>query len=133
MQYIGEELERFWVILGRIRSILGQKSALPNLLKYTIVLYAYSVFNVYFTVLNVPNDRMTRPCKLHTPPFQSQLAADRETEARGQPGLPFCTRTCPSWTPTYSPWYCISRSTGLQHATLSPCRSSSTDKRWGIA
>jgi len=26
-----------------------------------LVLYAYSVFNPYFTVLNVPNDRMTHP------------------------------------------------------------------------
>ena len=51
----------FWLILGRIRSILGQKSALPKLLTNTVVLYAYSVFNAYFTVLNVPNDRMTHP------------------------------------------------------------------------
>jgi len=40
---------------------LGQKSALPKLLTNTVVLYAYSVFNAYFTVLNVPNDRMTHP------------------------------------------------------------------------
>jgi hypothetical protein len=45
-----------------LRSILGQKSALPKLLINTIVLYAYSVFNAYFTELNVPNDRMTHPC-----------------------------------------------------------------------
>ena len=51
------------MILGRIRSIFGQKSALPKLLKNAIVLYLYSVFNAYVTVLNVPNDRMTHPCK----------------------------------------------------------------------
>jgi len=47
--------------LGQIGFILGQKSALPKLLKNTIILYAYSVFNAYFTVLNVPNDHMTHP------------------------------------------------------------------------
>jgi hypothetical protein len=36
---IGEELITFWVIMGRAGSILGQKSALPKLLKNTIVLY----------------------------------------------------------------------------------------------
>jgi len=56
------KLGTFWVILGRIGSVLGQKSALPILLKNTVVLYAYSVFNAYFTVLNVPNDRMTHAC-----------------------------------------------------------------------
>ena len=56
----------FWVILGRIESILGQKSALPKLLKNTIVLCTYSVSNAYFTVLNVPNDRMTHPWCEHT-------------------------------------------------------------------
>jgi hypothetical protein len=49
------------VILGRIRSILGQKLALSKLLQNTIVLYAYSVFNAYLTILNIPNDRMTHP------------------------------------------------------------------------
>ena len=51
----------FWVVLGRIGSIFGQKSALPKLLKNTVVLYAYSVFDAHFSVLNVPNDRMTHP------------------------------------------------------------------------
>jgi len=46
----------FWVVLGRIGSIFGQKPALPELLENTIVIYAYSVYNAYFTVLNVPND-----------------------------------------------------------------------------
>ena len=58
----------FWVILGRIESILGQKSALPKLLKNTIVLCTYSVSNAYFTVLNVPNDRMTHPWFAYNPP-----------------------------------------------------------------
>jgi len=57
-------LEKNWEpkgYLGGIGSILGQKSALPKFLKNTIVSYAYSVFNACFTVLNVPNDRMTHP------------------------------------------------------------------------
>jgi len=54
-----KQLETFWVILGRIGSILGQNSALPTLLKNMIVLYVFFVFSTYFTVLNVPNDRMT--------------------------------------------------------------------------
>jgi hypothetical protein len=37
-------LKTFWVILGRTGTILGQKPALPKLLKNTIVLYAYFVF-----------------------------------------------------------------------------------------
>jgi len=39
-QYIGKELGKYWVILGRIGSILGQKSAYSNLLTNVIVLYA---------------------------------------------------------------------------------------------
>jgi len=49
------------VILGRIGSILGQKSALPNCIKYGTVLYAYCVFKAYSTVLNVSEVRMTHP------------------------------------------------------------------------
>ena len=51
-----------WVIFGRIGSILGQKSTLPNCIKYGIVLCAYCVFNANFTVLNVSEVRMTHPC-----------------------------------------------------------------------
>jgi len=45
------------VILGRVGSILGQKSALTKLLK--TVLYASCVFNAYFTILNVSEVRMS--------------------------------------------------------------------------
>jgi hypothetical protein len=38
-----KELVTFWVTLGRIGSILGQKLALLKLLENTTVLYAYSV------------------------------------------------------------------------------------------
>jgi hypothetical protein len=68
--YYGKKLKTFWVILGRIGSILGQESALPNCIKYGTVLYAY--FNAYFTVLNVSEVRMTHPwpepyiCTVHT-------------------------------------------------------------------
>jgi hypothetical protein len=58
---IGKELESYWLILGRIGPISGLKSALPKLLKYTIELHAYFVLHAYFTVLNVPNDRITHP------------------------------------------------------------------------
>ena len=51
----------FWVVLGRIGSILGQKLAFPNCIKYGTVLYAYCVFNAYFTVLNVSEVGMTYP------------------------------------------------------------------------
>jgi hypothetical protein len=66
IDYIGKELRTSWVILGRMGSILGQNLALPKLLKNTVVLYAYYVFNAYFTVFNVPNDRMTHPWFEHT-------------------------------------------------------------------
>jgi len=69
------KLGTFWVILGRIGSILGQKSALPKLLKNTIVLYAFSVFNAYFTVSNAPNDRMTHPWKTCSAQFDNTEAS----------------------------------------------------------
>jgi hypothetical protein len=47
---------------GRIKSILGQKSTLPNCIKYGTVLYAYCVFNTCI-VLNLPNDHMAHPWK----------------------------------------------------------------------
>ena len=51
--------QTFWVILGRNASILGRYWLFKIALN-TIVLYAY------FTVLNVPIDRMTRPCRQPT-------------------------------------------------------------------
>jgi hypothetical protein len=59
---IGADLDTYWVILGHVRSILSQLSALPKLLTDTIVLYAYCVFNAYFTILNLTNDHMKHPC-----------------------------------------------------------------------
>jgi hypothetical protein len=59
----------------------GQKLALPKLLKNTIVLYAYSVLNAYFTVLNVPNYRMTHPWLI---PIYEKVG----TVARGMNDLP---------------------------------------------
>jgi hypothetical protein len=41
--YIGK-LGTFWENMGRIGSVLGQKSALPKLLKSMVVIYVYSVF-----------------------------------------------------------------------------------------
>jgi len=72
------------VILGRIGSILGQKSALPKLLKNTIVLYAYFVFNAYFIVLNVPKDRMTYPrsvCMLGHEAFMSHVSCPKNDDS----------------------------------------------------
>jgi len=72
--------KRFGNILGDFGENwvqFGSKTGTPKLLKNTIVLYAYLVFYAYliicvshytrilyftyFTVLNVPNDRMTHP------------------------------------------------------------------------
>jgi len=61
-ELLAKELETFWVILGQFGSTLVRKSALPKLLEFAIVLYAHCLFNPYFTVLNVPNDRMKHPC-----------------------------------------------------------------------
>jgi len=55
-------LEKNWEYFGWFWGESGQKSALPNCIKYGTVLYTYCVFNACFTILNVSEVRMTHPC-----------------------------------------------------------------------
>jgi len=53
----------YWKRFGANRFRFGSKFGTPKVVLNTNVLYAYFVFNTYFTVLNVLNDCMTHPCK----------------------------------------------------------------------
>jgi len=74
----------FYVILGQIGSILGQKSAPRICIKYDIVYCAYCVFYTCFSVLNVSEVRMAHPCI-----FSSGLA--RPPKPYNSSTTQFCT------------------------------------------